>query len=130
MRNPTLPETTAQTRYIEVCDQDGHPLLVPAVWIEHLISAGIDQIVATIRVPGTGGWITRADAIERYLADDMLNDGKPDVALRRAAGAKIDRACASGDITCQAHSGAKMINRASFDAWRLRLRDDALSRDE
>lgn len=125
----SLHETTALTNYVQVCDQDGHLLLVPSVWIEQLATAGVEQIVATIRVPGaTAPLITLAEAVRRHVeADcDPPVDAEDVRRISAAARMRIKRACDSNEIDTVARGGDRLLDRASLDAWRLRYRETQL----
>lgn len=125
----SLHETTALTNYVQVCDQDGHLLLVPSVWIEQLATAGVEQIVATIRVPRPAGtWLTLTDAARRHIEGDVSPPVDADDAKRQldAARKRLRRAVAAGEIVSDAEG---RLNQTSLDAWRLSFRESDLDAD-
>jgi len=119
MASNTVALNSANVNCIPVVTDEGMLILIPEAIYQHAQSRGIDRLV--VRLPGQAAeTVATKDAIVQLMTDI------PRLGYQAAA-QRIRRAVADGRLRAL---GRGRIERQSFDAFRLALRDAELDRED
>jgi hypothetical protein len=121
----SLPHVLGATTYVQVADDAGRLVLLPAAMVAALQAHGITRIdlSLTIPPPKARDALSPREAVRLYIKD------MPHLSPS-AARTHIFRACKKGEIEVITVDGKQRLDATSFRAWRLLRRDQELDRFE
>jgi hypothetical protein len=120
----SLPHVVGATTYVQVADDHGRLVLLPAAMVAALQAQGKTHIDLHLAIPPRSReTLTLRDAVRLYMKD------MPHLSPA-AARTHVFRACRKGEIEVFTIDGKQHLDATSFRAWRLLRRDQELDRFE
>ncbi len=137
MSSSLLPVHTASVEFVEICTDQGLPVLIPVTALKRLQQTGQTTIDVTLCIAGdiaqpensldnnetmaVENWISQKDAATLHLEDiDGLTRG--------ASISRVRRGITLGKFVSKKFGRSRLIDPVSFAAWRLSEREKNLSK--